>query len=214
MRHAADRGNPDETGRTAPGSLDVARAAVQAVRDGDHEAFGRLLELYQGRLFGLTLMMVRDPEGAEEVTQDAFVRAFTRLHLYDERRPFYPWLATIAVRLAQNWLRRQRRVSAREGTPVDSQRDPAVTTDPVARLMRDERGRRLWRSVAALPSGQRTAVTLYYRQGMKVGDVARALGVASGTVKTLLFRARKRLRNAMNPAAELAAHTEERTGTT
>ena len=69
--------------------------AVGAVRGGDREAFGRLLELYQRRLFGLALMMVRDPEGAEEVTQDAFVRAYTRLHLYDEDRPFYPWLATI-----------------------------------------------------------------------------------------------------------------------
>lgn len=103
------------------------RGAVRAVRGGDREAFGLLLERYQRRLFGLTLMMVRDPEGAEEVTQDAFVRAFTRLHLYDEHRPFYPWLATIAVRLAQNWLSRHNREwKAHRSTPTVSLPRPLI----------------------------------------------------------------------------------------
>lgn len=212
----ADLGDLDEAERSRPDpdegpETTAVRAAVRAVRGGDREAFGRLLELYQRRLFGLTLMMVRDPEGAEEVTQDAFVRAFVRLELYDEYRPFYPWLATIAVRLAQNWLRRHSRVSRREGAPIDPERDPALTIDPVDKLITDERGRRLWRSVAALPSGERTAVALYYRQGMKVSDVAHALGVTSGTVKTLLFRARRKLRGALAAAAGPTGHREEPT---
>ena len=148
---------------------------------------------------------------SEEVTQDAFVRAFTRLGLYDEKRPFYPWLATIAVRLAQNWLRRHRRVSTREGTPIDPERDAAVNADSLDQLITDERGRRLWRSVAALPSGQRTAVALYYRQGMKVREVARALGVTSGTVKTLLFRARQTLRATVDAPPGSAEHPKELT---
>ena len=192
-------GGRDEAERAGSASgpapeTSVVRSAVRAVRRGDREGFSRLVELYQRRLFGLTLMMVREPSGAEEVTQDAFVRAFTRLDLYDEGRPFYPWLATIAVRLAQTWLRRHGRVTTREGTALDPQRDPGTTTDPLSALITDERGRRLWRSVAALPSGERTATVLYYRQEMKVSDIARALGVTSGTVKTLLFRARRRLR--------------------
>jgi RNA polymerase sigma-70 factor (ECF subfamily) len=79
-------------------------SAVRAVRGGDPDAFGRLVEIYQRRVFGLTLMMVRQPTGAEEVTQDAFVLALKHLDRFDERRPFYPWLATIVVRLAQTWL--------------------------------------------------------------------------------------------------------------
>lgn len=178
----------------------AVRAAVLAVRAGDREAFGRLLDLYQRRLFGLSLTMVRDPEGAEEVTQDAFVRAYTRLELYDERRPFYPWLATIAVRLAQNWLRRHGRIRAREGAPIDEQIDHGTPTDdPLDKLITDERDRRLWRAVATLPSGERTAVALYYRQGMKVSEVAQTLGVTSGTVKTFLFRARRKLRDLVEP---------------
>jgi RNA polymerase sigma-70 factor (ECF subfamily) len=165
----------------------------------DREAFGRLVQTHQGRLFGLVLMMVRQPSAAEEVTQDAFVRAYTHLDRYDERRPFYPWLASIAVRLAQNWLRRHGRTVRREGTPLDSAEEPADSADALAALIADERGRRLWQAVSALPSGERTAVILYYRDELAVGDIARALGVTTGTIKTLLFRARRHLRGQMNP---------------
>lgn len=187
-----DEAQRDKSALTPERSAD--RSAILAVRGGDREAFSQLVELYQKRLFGLTMMMVRDPSGAEEVTQDAFVRAFTHLDLYDEHRPFYPWIVTIAVRLAQTWLRRRARVTQREGTALDPEFDPAATTDPLGVLITNESEQRLWRSVAALPSGERTAVFLYYRQEMKVNDVARALGVTSGTVKTLLFRARRKLR--------------------
>jgi len=140
---------------------DAARAAIRAVRAGDREAFGHLLELYQRRLFGLTLMITRDPEGAEEVTQDAFVRAYSRLDHYDEQRPFYPWLATIGARLAYNWLRRRGRVRATEGASIDGQHQPVAATDPLDKLLTDERGRRLWGAVAKLSSGERTAVATW-----------------------------------------------------
>ena len=61
-------------------------------------------------------------------------------------------------------------------------------------MIADESSLRLWEAVAALPSGERSAVVLYYREGMAVRDIARALGVTTGTIKTLLFRARKHLR--------------------
>lgn len=176
----------------------VVSASITAVRRGDRDAFGCIVELYQRRLFGLALMMTRDPSGAEEIAQDAFVRAFAHLGSYDERRPFYPWISTIAVRLAQNWLVRRARSGTREGAELDP--DAGVATagaDPLTALIADERDRRLWHSVAALPSGERTAVILYYRQDMSVRDIAAALGVTSGTVKTLLFRARAKLRHTM-----------------
>ena len=168
--------------------------AILAVRSGDRDAFGRLVEAYQGRLYPLALMITRDPAGAEEVVQDTFVRAYLRLELYDLRRPFYPWLATIAARLAQNWLRRGGREAKRLGPPVDGNRAATSAPEPVDAMITVQTGRRLWRAVAALPSGERTAVVLYYRDEMRVKDVARTLGVTSGTVKTLLYRARRRLR--------------------
>jgi RNA polymerase sigma-70 factor (ECF subfamily) len=178
------------------------RAAVGAVRRGDRAAFATIVQHCQRRLFGLALMMTRDPAGAEEVAQDAFVRAFVHLGRYDERRPFYPWLSTIAVRLAQNWLVRRARIAAREGGELTETAGPAAAADPLAALIVDEEERRLWRAAAALPSGERTAALLYYRDEMSVRDIAAALGVSGGTVKTLLFRARRRLK-AMLESEEL-----------
>jgi RNA polymerase sigma-70 factor (ECF subfamily) len=137
---------------------------VRSVRRGDRDAFGHLVRAYQGRLFGLVLMMVREPAGAEEVTQDAFVRAYTHLGQYDDRRPFYPWIAAIAVRLAQNWLRQHGRSVHREGTALESVDEPGATAPASLSVLIDDEGKRtLWRAVAALPSGERTAVILYYR---------------------------------------------------
>lgn len=195
-RLAPDRTLPDA-------DAEEVRVAVRAVRRGNRDAFARIVTLYQRRVFGLALMMTRDPSGAEDIVQDAFVRAFVHLAAYDERRPFYPWISTIVVRLAQNWLVRRARTRAREdiGIDVDPDRTSAhIDTDPLADLIADETDRALWRSVSALPSGERTAVILYYRQDMSVRDIAHALGVTGGTVKTLLFRARQRLRRTLgNP---------------
>jgi len=173
----------------------AVREAVDAVRRGDRPAYARLVQLYERRLFSLSVMMTRDRSGAEEVTQDAFVRALAHLDAYDDRRPFYPWLATIGVRLAQNWLTRRTRIREREGTQLRQEFDTAsATVDPLSELIADESDRRLWQTVAALPYGERTTVILYYRQDMTVRDIARAMGVTGGTVKTMLFRARHRLR--------------------
>ena len=171
---------------------------VRAVRGGDADAFGHLVRAYQGRLFGLVLMMVREPAGAEDVTQEALLRAYRFLDDFDVERPFYPWLAAIAVRLSQNWLREHGRTARREGATLDQVQEPQSTDAALHDLLSDEQGRRLWHAVAALPSGERTAVTMYYRDEMSVGDIALALGVTSGTIKSLLFRARRRLRGRLD----------------
>jgi RNA polymerase sigma-70 factor (ECF subfamily) len=167
---------------------------VVAVLGGDRDAFGQLVHRYQGRLFGLVLMMVRQPAAAEDVTQDAFVRAFIHLGQYDTTRPFYPWLAAVAVRRAQNWLRQHGAMVRREATALDDTVEPGADASALTTIISDEESRGLWRAVAALSSGQRTAVTLFYRDGLAVGDIAAALGVTTGTIKTLLFRARRQLR--------------------
>lgn len=184
--------------RHGPDTAEVA-TAIRAVRAGTRDAFAVVVKHYQRRMFGLALMMTRDPSAAEDVAQDALVRAYERLHLYDGRRPFGPWLATITARLAQNWLVRRTRVASHESRELDAERDAATSdeTHPLDDLIVDEEDRTLWRAVSALPSGQRTVVMLHYRQEMRVQDIAGALGVTAGTVKTLLFRARQRLRRAL-----------------
>ena len=177
-------------------------AAVVGVRAGQSDAFAPIVDRYQRRLFGLTLMMVRQPAAAEEVSQEAFVRAFTHLDRYDESRPFYPWLATIAVRLAQSWLRAHARLPHHETGSGESPDGPTTEATQLAALITDERDRRLWTEVASLSSGERTAVVMFYRQGLKVAEIARALGVTDGTIKTLLFRARRHLRSRIAPTSQ------------
>lgn len=188
-------------GPSADPNAAVVRAAIRSVRRGDRDAFARIIDAYQRRLFGLALMMTRNPAAAEEVTQDAFFRAFTHLDQYDDARPFYPWISTIVVRLAQNWLVARARTVGREGAELDAGSGvPAGGVDALAALITDEGDRRLWQTVAALPSGERAAVMLHYRQDLSIREIASALGVTGGTIKTLLFRARRKLRHALGPA--------------
>ena len=102
------------------------------------------------------------------------------------------------MRLSQNWLRQHGRTVSREGASLDQAQEPQSTDAALHELISDEQGRRLWRAVATLPSGERTAITMYYRDEMSVGDIALALGVTSGTIKTLLYRARRRLRGRLD----------------
>jgi RNA polymerase sigma-70 factor (ECF subfamily) len=171
---------------------------VQRVRAGDVDAFGQIVKGYERRVFALAVMMLRNREGADDVTQDAFVRAFERLDLYDVQRPFYPWLATITIRLSHNWLARHS-PAARLETPIQPESSAYASAAPAALdvLMAEDEGRHLWRLVEQLPLGERTAVVLHYRQELSVSEVASAIGVTAGTVKTLLFRARQHLRTSL-----------------
>jgi RNA polymerase sigma-70 factor (ECF subfamily) len=179
------------------------RDVVAAVRGGDRDAFAELVRRHQSQLFGLVLIMVRESAGAEDVTQDAFVRAFSHLDKYDDTRPFYPWLAAIATRLSQNWLHTRARTVRREGTAIDTVVESGVPATTLVELISDERAGQLWRAVAGLSSGERTAVVLHYRDGLPLRDVAQALGVTSGTIKTFLFRARRHLRERLQAALRI-----------
>jgi RNA polymerase sigma-70 factor (ECF subfamily) len=168
------------------------REIVDRVLRGDRDGYAELVHRYQGRLFGLVLMMVRRHDAADDVAQETFVRAFTHLEQYDRTRPFYPWLATIGVRLAQNWLRHEARSSLRDA--ASRRDDEGVAPAAAAAVFADERRRQVWAAVATLSSGERTVVMLHYRDEMSLGDIAQTLGVTTGTVKTLIFRARRHLR--------------------
>ena len=100
-------------------------------------------------------------------------------------------MARIAFRLAQNHRSRCRSGELPLTTELDS---PTGTVDPLEDLIRNEQSRALWQEVYDLPAGERAAVVLFYQQELSVRQVAEALGVTSGTIKTFLFRARRHLR--------------------
>jgi RNA polymerase sigma factor (sigma-70 family) len=161
MDHGPGRANREGAERPSPADEVPRRRddgrVVRQVRQGDRDAFATLVRAYQLRLFGLLLMIVRSPAGAEDVTQEAFVRAFRNLHRYDDTRPFYPWLAAIAIRLAHNWLRQHGRTMRREGAAIDQVAPPAEAPVALDALIAGERSRRVWAMVASLPARERAA---------------------------------------------------------
>jgi len=165
---------------------------VERARGGDTEAFRALVEKYQDRVFALARRMVGDREEAEEVAQDAFLRAWRALPRFRADARFSTWLYRIAYRRACDAAASLggRRHRERGLEMAESIADPAPAAGPSG-------GEELERLVASLPEAQRAAITLFYYQDRSLGEVARILGLPEGTVKTHLHRARAALRRAL-----------------
>jgi RNA polymerase sigma-70 factor (ECF subfamily) len=172
----------------------AVRALVSRARTGDTGAFEGLVRLHQDRAYALALRITRSPADAEEVAQDAFVRAWTALPRFRGESSFGTWLHQIVARRALDRLATLKTRRGRETGVEEAERIPAAGTgrqdlETAARALRMER------MVQALPASQRVAVTLYYYEGKSVEQVAKMLGLPENTVKTHLSRARAVLRD-------------------
>ncbi len=164
--------------------IELARAA----RDGSNDAFAALVERHEVGLFRFLRMRVGNPELAEDLTQEAFVRAWTKLHRFDPTRPFSNWLYTLAANLATNRLRRRQ-------TPSGCIEDAvARDADPAERAALRDHADNIWDTVArVLPEDLRSAMWLFYAEGRTAAAVGEILGRSEGAVRIALFRARARL---------------------
>jgi len=173
----------------APASDD---ALVARARGGDAQAFRALVDAHRDRVYALCARMLRSPADAEEVAQDAFVRAWLALPRFRGESSFSTWLHRIAVRRAIDRAQTLRARRAREAGLGEGGAEIAApaTGAPPART------RRLAALVADLPPAQRAAVTLYYLEDRSVEEVAKTLELPENTVKTHLSRARAALRSA------------------
>ena len=168
------------------------RTLVGRARAGDADAFRVLVERYRDRLHGLVLRIVRTPADAEEVTQDAFVRAWLALPRFRGEASFSTWVYRIAVRRAFDRAQTLKLRRAREAG-LEAAGEPAAPDDLAERTAQVGRIEAL---VDLLPPAQRAAVTLYYLQDRSVEQVAETLEMPENTVKTHLSRARAALRAA------------------
>lgn len=148
--------------------------------------------------------MLRDEHESQEVTQEAFLRAFAALDSFDFGYRFSTWLFTIAYRLCLNQLRRRRdfvgevdfgRMSStgRDGEAETLDASEAVANSDQARELRE----RIWSAVDELPPAQRATVLLFYREQLSCQHIGRVLDMPAATVKSHLHRARARLRVAL-----------------
>lgn len=168
---------------------------VARIAKGDERAFLALYDRYASRVHGLALRILGDHMLAEEATQDAFLKLWSRARDYlAERGPFLPWLLTIARRVAIDRLRLESRRPSLS-TSVDP--DETWQNLPDLDTASDEsRWRSLYFAVQALHPDQRAVIELAYYKGMSQSEIAEILGWPLGTVKTRLRAAMENLRRA------------------
>jgi RNA polymerase sigma-70 factor (ECF subfamily) len=170
---------------------------VRRAQTGSSAAFGELVARYESPLFNFLLRRMASAEDAEEIAQDAFVRAWQKLDTYDPRWSFSTWLFTLARRLAATRTR-STRPSPKGHDALDGL---SVHADPGRALTETEERANLW-SIAdrVLESDQRSALWLRYAEDLSVAEIAEVLGRSSVSVRVLLFRARGKLAQFLAPS--------------
>jgi len=152
------------------------------------QAFERLLELYEVKVFRMAVMFLKDRGRAEEVTQDIFLKLWQVLPAYDGRATPSTWLYTIARNTCLSALRSE---AHRKTLPLDSIMEPLTAKATGGDELLNRIG--LERCLERLPEMERDVITLFYLQDKSVEDVARMLDLPDGTVKSHLHRARRAL---------------------
>ena len=171
---------------------ELARRALA----GSQAAYSELVERYASPAVNVAVRLVNDRALAEELAQEAFVRAFARLGTFDQERRFSSWFFQILHNVSVDYLRRRRvetvsldaLLTAGHAGPAD---DPGLS--PESEAERRELAAALTKALGQLRHDFREAVVLKYQQGLSVDEIAAILGVPEGTVKTYLHRARKEL---------------------
>jgi RNA polymerase sigma-70 factor (ECF subfamily) len=168
---------------------ELTEALVQRAQEGDTGAFEALYRRLVGRIYGLCLRMSRDPQTAEELTQDVFVRAWERMGSFRGDSRFTTWLHRLAV----NVVLQAGRTAGRRASREELVEDPGLYVRRVKEAMPGTR-LDLERAIASLPNGARKVLILRDIYGYKYDEIAEIQGVALGTVKAQIHRARKMVR--------------------
>jgi RNA polymerase sigma-70 factor (ECF subfamily) len=167
--------------------VDWEAALVQRACGGDARAFERLYREHAGRVYGLCLRMTRDVQLAEDCTQDTFINAWRALPRFETRSSLSTWLHRIAVNVS---LAKRRKSSPVEPLPEDGEEGGAEEWALETPVEVEE----IESAIGALPDGARDALVLHALYGYSHGEAAQMLGIAEGTCKAQLHRARKLLR--------------------
>ncbi len=178
------------------------RILIGRAQSGDALALRELVDGHKNRLFGFIFRMVRHHDDAEEICQDAFLKAFASLDSFRTEYRFSTWLFTIAYRVSLNHLRRKRPLTGE----LDFNALPQEAFDAPTSTLESQDASRLkdmiWSSVDQLTPPQRASVLLFYRYEVNCQEIARVLELPVATVKSHLHRARNRLREMLEQVSE------------
>lgn len=177
---------------------------VEKARQGDKRAFGSLVELYKDKIYSYVSRMLQDPSEAQDVTQEAFVRAYEALPAFRGASSFRTWLYRIASNLAIDSVRGRKR-RGRNAIPLDQPLDseegelaPQLAEEsrgPAEEALSQELQQKVQEAILELSPKLRPVLILYDLQGMSYREIAQTLGCPLGTVKSRLFNARNQLKD-------------------
>lgn len=186
----------------------IDQQLVTRVQKGDKGAFDLLVRKYQHRIAKLVSRYVHDRAEIEDVTQEAFIKAFRAIKGFRGESAFYTWLYRIAINTAKNYL-----VSLGRRLPIadiESEEaegiEPGVSlrdaNTPERQLLAEEIGRTVERVMAAMPEDLRTAITLREIDGLSYEEIAEVMDCPIGTVRSRIFRAREAIDKELRPLLE------------
>lgn len=176
---------------------ETERSTIRRARRGDREAIAELIRAYQRPLEAFLFRLCGKSELAEDLAQESFVRVMRSLDRFDERFRFSTWLFTIGKRLLVNHLQKMRPTADSEVVEYRA----GESNTPQAELVEAERTGRVSALVGvaldSLVSPQREIVLLFHQQGWSVQQISQELSMPEGTIKSHLFRARRRMLEAI-----------------
>jgi len=187
---------------------EIDQQLVARVQRGEKAAFDLLVTKYQHKVAKLVSRYVRDRAEAEDVTQEAFIKAFRAIQGFRGDSAFYTWLYRIAVNTAKNYLDSQGRRPPGSGVDVEGAelleaggnlREQAT---PERQLLTDEIADTVHRVMVDLPEDLRTAITLREIDGLSYEEIAKVMDCPIGTVRSRIFRAREAIDKELQPLLE------------
>lgn len=172
---------------------------------GDARAFESIIKKYQKRIYFTVLQMVMNHEDADDVLQETFIKAYTKLSTYDDSYPFYPWLYRIAINTALNHQKKKARLRALSLDELDGnghQAELAESPQQMYDMEGSELAVRLKLALQRIPFEQRTVFMLRVNEGLSYQEISDTLEISIGTVMSRLSRARDKLRTLLQSYLE------------
>lgn len=175
------------------------KTVIHAVKAGDSEAYGQIVKAYEKQIYNLCLRMVSDPADAEDLTQEAFVKAWQGLEFYKFEAAFSTWLYRLTTNLCIDFIRKKKRrpvssMTVEEDGEIGELEFPDTGLLPEEEILRRERQCQLCNAMEALDEEGRAIITLRVVDELSYEQIAKVLDIKVGTVKSRLARARDRLR--------------------
>lgn len=185
------------------------RTAVVRAGDGDSEAFRSLVERHSRYVFAVAYRLTGSVEDAEDVVQNAFLKAYRQLSRFEARADFKTWLHRITVNCAIDLIRAKRaREVAHDPDDLEAGADAAhadgATPGPDRLLLSAEIRDRLREGLTRLTTSERAAFTLRHVEGLTIREVATAMGLKTEAAKNSIFRAVRKMRVALQPLTEMS----------